>query len=341
MSATIWTRLRHALGSYPATARDWAVRVHSADMSRREFLALERWLRTDPANADAYARMNKIGHLGLLLKEHPEQLARLTDNPQWQKDFGGRKTAIRTSPLFWTATATASLAAVGVAVYLAWLQVPGSEYVSGRGEQRQVGLADGSRIMVNTESEVRVAFTSQERAVDLARGEAYFDVAKDAARPFIVRAGHAEIRAIGTKFSVRRLEGDVQVVVTEGQVHVTRGPKAEAKLAQPVPLHPGQSARLGTIDQPVHVAAIDAARATAWTTGNVEFEEATLAEVVRDVNRYTAKPFVVQDPELNEIRFTGRFHVGDTEMVKFALKDRFDISAAEDDKSIRLSRSAR
>jgi transmembrane sensor len=339
MSATLWTRLRHVLGSYPTTAREWAVRVHSSDVTRRELLALERWLRADPANAEAYARLNKIGHLGLMLKETPEELARLTDNPLWQKTTQPRANPAGRSALFPAAAATASLAAVAVAVYLAWSLTSGTEYVSGRGEQRQVGLVDGSRVIVNTESEVRVAFTGRERAVELARGEAFFDVAKDATRPFVVRAGHVEVRAVGTKFTVRRLEGDTQVVVTEGRVQVARADRSRAISAQqPVAIDPGHIARIGLSEQPVKVAAIDTVRATAWTTGNVEFEEATLAEVIRDVNRYTPKPFVVQDEELNLIRFTGRFHVGDTEMVKFALRDRFGISADEDDSSVRLFR---
>src|SRR5690242_9655278 len=78
MSATtVWTRLRHALGSYPTTARDWAVRVQSSDVTRRELLALDEWLKADPKNAEAYARVNKISHLGLMLRDHPNERARL------------------------------------------------------------------------------------------------------------------------------------------------------------------------------------------------------------------------------------------------------------------------
>jgi transmembrane sensor len=341
-ATTIWTRLRHVLGSYPTTAREWAVRVQSSDVTRRELLALDSWLKADPRNAEAYARVNKISHLGLMLRDYPEERSRLRGYSKLRESVAPYRPRNLAQ---WHWATAGGAAAFGAIAALSFLLAPAFftssiEYASGRGEQRQVALADGSRMLVNTESEVRVDFTGRERAIELARGEAFFEVAKDATRPFVVRTASAEVRAIGTKFTVRRLDSDTEVIVTEGRVQVRRDGKTTSSAAatQPVAVVPGHLARVGSTSQPVQVASIDAARATAWTVGNVEFEEATLAEVIRDVNRYAAREFLIDDPSLADIRLTGRFRLGDIESVKFALRDRFDIAATEDKGVIRLSR---
>jgi transmembrane sensor len=239
----------------------------------------------------------------------------------------------------------AGVASLCLVVVLTMLLVPelspfSPRYASGRGEQRQVTLTDGSRMVVNTDSEVKVDFDARERTLDLLRGEAYFEVAKDPARPFVVRAGNATVRAIGTKFSVRRDANETEVVVTEGRVQVLRegaGAPAGSEVG-PIDLVPGNHATINPAEPVVRIASVDVTRVTAWTSGNVEFDEDTLAEVIRDVNRYTAKAFVIDDPSLNEIRLTGRFRVGDVESVKSALKHRFDIISVEDGRAIRLSR---
>ncbi len=332
---SLWTQLRHALGVYPDTAAEWAVRVQCADVTRQELLVLDTWLKADPRNAEAYARVNKISHLGLKLREHPEELARLqayrnlrgspeqTANPTWRR---------RT--LQWTIAAAACVTvAVLVAVY--WpVMSPGNRYVVGHGEQRRVTLADGSRMVINTDSEVRVIYDPATRVIALPRGEAFFEVAKNPARPFIVRAGTTEVRAVGTKFSVRRERAGVGVVVTEGRVLVSR---EDGKLAQAQDLTPGQQLMIEPKTLAAQVVRVDAERATSWTTGTVEFEDAPLDQVVREVNRYTAKTFVITDPALAALRLTGRFRVGDMESVKFALHSRFGITASEDENLVQLA----
>ena len=342
----LWDRLRHALGHYPSTAREWAVRVQSADVARHELLALDEWLKADPRNAEDYARVNKIAHLGLKLRDYPQERARLAGYAKLRSPspLGEGRGEGRASGRRWrlvTAGAAAGVV-VALAVLLASdLSALSGRYAAGRGEQRQVVLEDGSRIVVNTDSEVAVRFHEFERSVQLVRGEAFFEVAKDAARPFVVRTGSAEVRAVGTKFSVRRNDSDTEVVVTEGRVRVVREGKSDnqAPAASPIELVPGNLVHVSSTAPTAQIAVVDVARATAWTAGNVEFEEATLAEVIRDVNRYTTKEFVIADPSLAEIRVTGRFRVGDVESVKFALQNRFDIDAAEEKGLIRLSRS--
>jgi transmembrane sensor len=217
-------------------------------------------------------------------------------------------------------------------------------YASQQGEQRQVALPDGSRMIVNTASEAVVAFTRAERTIRLGRGEAFFEVAKDHTRPFVVRTETAEVRAVGTKFSVRTENGETRVVVIEGRVQVVQRKDAEVSrmgdgspTAEGLELAPGRKATV--VDAHLYVAAVDAARETAWTSGNVEFDDAPLVDVLTDLNRYLRKPFVVDDSSLGAIRLTGRFRVGDIESVKYVLQGRFKVSAVEDVAAIHLSRS--
>jgi transmembrane sensor len=341
MSAVdILYRLRHALGYYPTTAREWAVRVQSENVTRGELLALDEWLKADPRNADAYARVNKISHLGLMLRDHPTERANLNTYRHAPEGSGPRRIyKARTS---WIPRFALAGAAVVVVLGTVVLMMPNlapwsNRYVAAKGEMRQVSLDDGSRMLVNTDSEVKVRYGDRERVIDLVRGEAYFEVAKDPARPFIVRTDDARVRAVGTKFTVRYLVSATEVLVTEGRVEVVRDAPASNPTA--VELAPGNRAVVSESQAAPVVAMVDVARATAWTAGKVEFDEATLADVIRDVNRYSTKEFVIADPSLEAIRLTGRFRVGDTDSVRFALSSRFDIVATEDNGLIRLSRA--
>jgi len=99
---------------------------------------------------------------------------------------------------------------------------PGASYSTAVGSIKALPMKDGSTITLNTDSDIRVAMSDTERRVDLDKGEAFFEVAKDLNRPFVVRVGAERVIAVGTKFSVRREAEDVRVIVTEGRVRVER-----------------------------------------------------------------------------------------------------------------------
>ena len=119
----------------------------------------------------------------------------------------------------WLALVASLMIALGVTTYLR-LSVPSDHYSTPVGGVASVPLRDGSEIMLNTHTQVRVDLTSKERHVDLDEGEAFFDVAKDPRRPIVVRAGGKRIVAVGTQFSVRRDNNDLRIVVTEGAVRL-------------------------------------------------------------------------------------------------------------------------
>jgi transmembrane sensor len=195
----------------------------------------------------------------------------------------------------------ASVLLVALAATWALLPQRGS-YRTEVGGMQRVSLADGSRITLNTDSEVRVALDDRERHVRLDQGEAFFQVAKDASRPFIVGVDGTRVIAVGTAFSVRRNGDEVLVVVTEGEV------KIESTNRGPVHVPAGNLARTRRDQitlQPQAAVELDAA--LSWRTGFLVFRETPLTVAAAEFNRYNARKIVVADAGVGSIRLSGKF----------------------------------
>ncbi|MCR5879461.1 FecR family protein [Phenylobacterium sp. J367] len=218
--------------------------------------------------------------------------------------------------------AVASLAAAGA--LFATLQRLDPAYATQAIEQKVVRLEDGSRVHLNVDSRVKVAFRDGERRVSLTRGEAFFEVAHDASRPFVVEADGARIRALGTKFDVRRENGAVNVTLLQGAVRVS-----PASGAQPVVLAPNQQAVVQR-SGPIRTAAADAARTTSWTTGRLMFRQTPLASAIAEVNRYSDREVVLSDPALGARTVSGFFDVGDAESFAKGVAGLFDLSVTDE-----------
>jgi transmembrane sensor len=179
---------------------------------------------------------------------------------------------------------------------------------------------------VNTQSEIRVAFTSTERRVELVRGEAFFDVAKDSARPFIVATDLATAKAIGTRFSVYRAQTGTIVTVAEGRVlvrdrHTVAGEsKSVADPEDAVEVIPGTQAEA----QPGHHVQMRRANVTstfAWREHRLVFDGEPLATVVEEFNRYNSPPLLISDARLREQHISGVFGANDPEsLLDFLVK---------------------
>ena len=191
----------------------------------------------------------------------------------------------------------ASLTAVGRA-----------DYVTGAGQRSIVDLPDGTRVTLDADSAVDVAFAGGRRDVRLLKGHAFFDVAHDRARPFAVQAVGRVVTALGTQFDVRLTSGALRVVLAEGSVLVSS--PSEGRSAPPIRLLPGQafSAQPGGVGK-VSPANVD--EALAWKQGVVEFRDQPLSEAVGLLNRYTRAQIVIKDPKVATLRITGVFKTGD------------------------------
>lgn len=188
------------------------------------------------------------------------------------------------------------------------------DYATGKGERLHGNLPDGTIITLNTASAIDVAFAEERREVRLLSGEAYFEVARDADRPFIVEAGGRRITALGTAFNVR-LDGDFQLTLVEGKVAVDGDVTVQARAAADASRTPMPSRLVLTPGQKLVAAAegtrlvegAPVARELRWRDGFIEFEAEPLANAVAEFNRYALTPIVVEDARVAELRISGVF----------------------------------
>jgi transmembrane sensor len=186
--------------------------------------------------------------------------------------------------------------------------IGGADYVTGRGQKTIVDLADGTRVTLDADSAVDVAFSDARRDVRLLRGRAFFDVAHDPAHPFAVRADTRVVTALGTQFDVRLTPGAVRVVLAQGSVSVAG--VASSAGAPLIKLRPGEAfAAHGA--EAGKVVPIDLDDALAWKQDVVEFENEPLSTAVTKLNRYTRAQIVIKDPKVAALRITGLFRTGD------------------------------
>jgi transmembrane sensor len=189
------------------------------------------------------------------------------------------------------------------------------EFVTAKGERRTVRLADGSAITLNTDSAVRVGYVADRRLVRLLRGQALFEVAKDPHRPFIVQAGARQVTALGTIFEVRLDADRMKVTLVEGKVVVDGiddRPQAGASVMVPTVLAPGE-ALVAADGAKLQLAKVDIDQQLRWREGFVEFSDATLADAVSEMNRYSGKQLVIHDPATGNLRVSGVFRTGSPE----------------------------
>ncbi len=209
--------------------------------------------------------------------------------------------------------AAAAVAAVAIFSAVQFLPSPidPDVHTTAVGEQSSLPLPDGSLVMINTRSTLRVAYSDQFRDVYLASGEALFDVTTDPDRPFRVITDNAVVTAIGTQFNVRHVADDVVVTVVEGIVDVeaTPPPLARPTVVEPARLTVGQQAHVAAGEVAVVEAAVD--KATAWRERRLVFESMTLAEVIDEFNRYNDPPLMIEDPNLGAIPISGVFRAND------------------------------
>jgi transmembrane sensor len=305
-------------------AADWLARRDARPWSDADRAAFDEWLGASPIHKVEFLRMEYAWEESLRLKALGAgvQSNKAPRPGRWVLSglFGGglagrsgRMPAAPATRRFRLPTALAAgvlIAAAGAAA--AWFTAShyGGRYSTAVGRLAHIAMADGSQVTLNTDSVVRVAVNTTERRVDLQRGEAFFKVAKDPSRPFIVTVGEQRVVAVGTQFSVRREGTDAQIVVTEGTVRIETGETSNpaAAVSAGSIAHAG---RAGTSIQSRPLA--QAEELISWRSGILVLHDMTLAEAAAEFNRYNARKIVIRDPLVSAMRISGSFRATNAE----------------------------
>jgi transmembrane sensor len=181
-------------------------------------------------------------------------------------------------------------------------------FATAHGGHSAVPLADGSRVELNTDTVIRAEIANDRRRVWLERGEAFFDVAHDPARPFEVLAGSHRVIVVGTKFSVRRDGADMRVSVLEGGVRVEPVQPAVAGAAPLRLLGPGDQAMASGTNALILPNSQDRVTAAlGWRTGTLLFDRTALADAAAEFNRYNRRQLRIGSGALDRMTISGRF----------------------------------
>lgn len=298
----------------PETASGWFARVQAGALSDAERRDFEHWRDTSPENALAYAQCELAWELTGALAGEPEFAtgAKATD------DTASRGLTLRDWRIWGSVAASVTLA---TALVLNAEVDSGQRYQTDIGEQRVVHLKDGSSVMLNTNSILQVSFSRHQRSLILERGEAFFSVAKNPNRPFVVEVAGTEVRALGTAFNIEKQHDNVEVAVTQGLVEVSAQRRFWQEANQ-THLRPGQGVtwHASTTAKLLTPTPMDLERVTAWQASKLYFDNDRLADALAEYNRYTKRQFVLVDDTLADQRISGVFNVGDDKALTFALE---------------------
>lgn len=287
-------------------AADWFARLSDPKIETDALEAFSTW-RAIPENRAAYERIEDLSRSLQSLANDPDMVIAANEAiDRGAKTKSVRRTIGLPPKRAWLgAVAAVGLLAALSASFYYW-RLP--TFSTGVGQTFSARLADGSRVQLNTDSQVRVRYSAGVRRVELLRGQAMFEVAHNPARPFVVAAGDTETRALGTRFEVRRIGEAVRVTLTQGSVEITDrdAPRATWRLTPGQALALPPRARAAT--KPVLV---DVKSATSWTTGDLTFQDIPLADAVAELNRYTHSQIRLAPGVPGERRISGVFPAGE------------------------------
>jgi transmembrane sensor len=324
---------------------DRFLRDDIARLSAEELADWAEWASHEP-HLECFRRLKRVWHqthtaLGSVSKPSAADVA--TDEydgsvpiSDWVAQTSSRRRRRQLSrwPKFLSIAACITLVTAALMKYGSklWSPDPSDQvqaYSTGPSEHRFVTLPDGSKIILGARTELSTHYTATRRLIFLDRGEASFDVAHNARRPFTVLAGGGAITALGTQFDVRReLDssdvGRVTVTVSTGTVEIgppqetisevavdTSGPRQRSQSKwTPARLVKGQQITYDSAGTRVMITTADLEAASAWKEGRLEYRHTPLKVVIPSVNRYSEKPIELADPEVGELPYSGTVFEG-------------------------------
>jgi transmembrane sensor len=359
-------------------ARDWLVELDDEPPSSERLAELRAWLARSPLHRRAFEQAasawRDMDCLAGMLKDQPgargtaeardltsNQTPGLALDPTPGLTSDRSRTPRPSAGIFrgraavFAASATLLLAVIATSIALVWhpgaVHVTSSTYQTATGEITTIALSDGSKVHLNTASRVMVTYERKARILQLAAGEAYFEVAPDPQRPFIVYADRFAVRALGTAFAVHMLNTGVDLTVTQGQVELDSFRKPLRDLAGATPggnAGPGEQAAearyslsggqhltfAGDVRLIEQIDAKGIEKRLAWRDGMLIFDDDPLEDVVAEIGRYTSARIVIADPSIRNLKIGGYFKVQDAGSILESLQENFGFEVRKDNDNV-------
>jgi len=305
-------------GDIDRAASEWTARLDNVRaLEGTEEQAFRDWLDSDPRCRGALLRAQAVflrseaaGALGTAFNPADFADSDVSNAPPDPGSSAPRRSFIsRREALKWTRGA--AIAAVAASAISFSLPASGAVIRTAKGEMRRVPLEDGSSVLLNTDSAIRINYNSATRLVALLEGEAFFSVAANEQRPFVVQVDEQRLRTDNARFSLRKLDAEpVFLLVQQGEVRLPQALGAGAALAV------GSNMRLtlprsAPPHRPVEVRPQVLQRELAWRTGKLAFEGETLEQAANAFARYSDHRIVVRDQALAHETVTGLFAAND------------------------------
>jgi transmembrane sensor len=328
-----------------AAAADWFARLHDAQISVEETMEWQRLMVSDRRFAIAYSRVEEVWNA---IGDVPNPVVAAVRSEMRDRYDGSvpisewiRAQRVWKRPGRLPALLAASLAGIALAAYsLFWGTTAAVQILQTPvGHNLAFTLADGSRLNLGADTRLEIRFNSASRRISITRGEAFFAVAKDRNRPFIVGAGDATVTAVGTEFSVNRGADEVVIAVIEGRVVVDAGTEASPD-SRPdsvkTQLSAGQQILVSAAGTGSPASLSNVTVALGWQNDRLAFQSEPLSRVLVDVNRYTSKPISVDDSSIGDLMITGTVVRDDVSGWLASLEKAFPVRVVEDSHRITI-----
>lgn len=334
-------------------AHDWRTRLQLEDATDADKAAFEAWLAEDIRHEEAYDR--SVTFIAAYKQLQPGDIdadlmapSKVERTSSWleQAKAAFAPTHIR----ILTSAIVAAVVAASVIFTLAPERAAPqagrivTAYATDVGEVTEVTLNDGTVVTIGARTEIRTTISAEQRVVELNGGAALFDVAHDPSRPFLVKAGDLTATALGTQFSVRNNGGVSRVAVSEGSVRVAYPLMLNGEpggMVSRETLNAGQQVAATTGGGLQDVTAIEPGKVAAWRERKLDYDGATLAELVADANRYSNRTIVLAEraAALGERRITAGFRADDIDGMLVMLAHTYTLDIDEDDSGLIILRS--
>lgn len=317
-------------------AIDWYARLNSGEAQASDWRDFTTWLEEDSRHGKAYDTLE------LSLDFSSESIDEASNHTDHITDLPPKAVNENRKPIFWISAASSIAALFIIALVLPGILSTGPdishEYVTKIGENDSITLADGTRVAINTDTHLTFTMNKNQRSVVLHKGEAFFEIASDKKRDFIVTAMNTEIHDVGTKFDVNLTSSKLAVAVQDGLVDVIpKGlSKHETKKVQKR-VKGGQKAIRILGQNKLQVVRVDPSSISSWKSGILIFDDTPLPDLVENVNRYFNAKIVIVDARANTLKFSGVLNIENQDKVLQALTGFLPVHFEQSDGNINLS----